>query len=477
MIPQSSMSQPQTLDITGSSTFGRYPKISKSETWNMIISDNWLVPFAGYEPVYFGVGKEGRATYASSKANIVISVIDNIVYRSVPFLDRIVTTKIDVISTYTGDVFIAENNNSQIAICDKVNIYVYNYSTFTFEKATTTPGSSLDFTPVYICYQDTYIVAAASNGTWRLSNVGDATQFPADAQHTGEFQTKADTPKGVIRMPGKGNMLLILGSNVGEIWYDLGLQLFPYQKDTYNNIDYGVANQATIASLEDMVVWVSRNEQAGITIMFSDGNNVNQISTDGINFKLATLEHPTSCYGFLFRQDGHLLYIVTFYEDNYSLIYDFNTKMFFNISNHDFSAHIAKQICYFNNRYYFVARNDGNIYEMSSNIFTYNGNTIPRVRITKPFRLPDQSRFVVNSAGFTLQQGESSNIQRIDLALSVDGGEVFGSYVSRELNNIGRRPNKLIYYGLGSMNDLTLQFRFYGNGKFVATDGVLNIYQ
>ncbi len=36
------------LDIVGSTKFGRYPKISVEQTWNMIISDGFLVPFAGY---------------------------------------------------------------------------------------------------------------------------------------------------------------------------------------------------------------------------------------------------------------------------------------------------------------------------------------------------------------------------------------------------------------------------------------------
>lgn len=478
MIKASSNYTPIPLNVVGSSTFGRYPKISKEETWNNIISDGCLVPFAGYTARFLSDALGGRETYTSTKGNLMISVIDNFVYKSIADVNgNLITSKIDNINTFSGDVFIAENNNGQIAICDKENIYVYNYINSTFTIAFTSPGTRLDFTPLHIAYQDTRIVAAASNGTWRLSLEGDATKFPADAQHIGFFQTKGDSPLGVTRIPGKGNMLLVMGSNVSEPWYDLGLQLFPYQKDIYNNIDYGVVNQATIASLGDMVVWLSRNEQSAPAIMFTNGSGIKQISTDGINFKFANLKNPNSCFANIFRQDGHVLYILNFYKDNFSIMYDFNTSKFFHVSDHNFNSHIAKSITYFNNKYYFVSFKNGNIYEMSSSIYNYDGNEIPRVRITESIRIEDSSRFCINSVTFTMEQGENNNIQVVDYSISIDGGESFSNSVRYPLNPIGKRQNRFICYGMGSANDFISQFRFYGDSRFIVTDGVINIYQ
>ena len=39
------------LNIVGSSVFGRYPKISIEKTYNMLISDNWMVNYPGYSKV------------------------------------------------------------------------------------------------------------------------------------------------------------------------------------------------------------------------------------------------------------------------------------------------------------------------------------------------------------------------------------------------------------------------------------------
>ncbi len=471
--------------VSGSSVFGRYPKISLEETWNMIISDEWLVPFAGYSISSVTNGLIGRGNFSSEKGGFMISVIDNGVYKSISDVNgNLITTKIDLISTYSGDVFIIENNNSQIAICDKLNIYVYNYLTSTFSIAYTGSSTMLDFTPIYITYQNTRIIAIAADGQWRLSLPGDATQFPAGAQYVGEFQTGGDDlPLCAFPMPGKGNMLIILGSNVGEIWYDMGLQLFPYQKDIYNNLGYGCANQASLATLGDIAVWIAGNKKSGYTIMYTTGAGIQQISTDGINFKIASLNNPKDCYAFLFKQDGHVIYLATFYNDNISLIHDFNTAKFFNVSNEHFNYHIAKQITFYNNKYYFVSNIDGNLYEMSSTIYDYNGQEIPRVRITEnvvwknEVGQADQSRFICNNASFTMMQGESSSIQVCDYRISYDGGFNFSSDKRITLKPLGNRQNLFIAYNLGMSNSITSQIRFYGNGPFVASDGVFNIYQ
>lgn len=530
------------LDIVGSTKFGRYPKVSIEQTYNMIISDEWLVDYAGYVLVLSLINQaQGRAIYTSNRLGKMIAVIANTVYAiSTNLSPQIVGT----IATFLGDVFIDEDNIGNIAICDKQNIYIYNYVSNKFYIALDGTNPTLGFIPGYISYQNgRFLTVATDTSTWRLSGLSSTTViFPNDAQHVGTLQTKPDLTVAVQRFPGRGNLIYVFGHTVAEPWQDIGAALFPYLRNSGLNIDYGCLNPATIAYNETIMVWLAANEKSGPVIAYSTGGDINRISTDGIDFKLTQLTNPSNSYGFLFRQDGHLIYQITFPDDNLTYIYDFNTKKFFTITDEKLDFHIAKRIAFFNNTYYFVSFIDGNIYEMSTKFTTYNGKEIPRIRTCRNIRLPDGSRYVINNITFTIEQGTQTDVfqdqdlltedfmpiltelmepitigptqivivnlpletetqldlltengqiiyvpveefvtlpvpQTVLLSMSKNGGQSMGMVKSYQLNNSGVFPNRLNFWQLGSANDFVPQFRFAGLGRFVASDGIVNIYQ
>ncbi len=468
------------LNIVGSNVFGRYPKISVEQTWNMIISDDWLVPYAGYKNIAsIAMSGKGRGIFNSVRLGKMIAVVNNGVY---VIANNIAVARIGSISTFSGDVFIDENDANQIAICDKQDIYIFDYIDNTFQKA------PLDFTPGYITFQNGYFIAPdissiVGSPKWRLSALNDGLSWPNGANNVGLFQTKPDQAVACIRFPGKGNLLFVMGKTVTEAWYDVGGSLFPYQRSSSYNIDYGCLNSATIATGDTFIVWLGGNEKSGPAIMFSDGGNVLQLSNDGINFKLAELNNPSASYGFLFKQDGHLLYQITFSDpsDNLTLTFDFTTKRFYSLCNENMDIHIARRIAFFNNSYYFVSSIDGNLYELNSKYNTYNYGTqeyeIPRIRIPATFRLPDTSPFMVNNIVFPIEQGTTDEQPRVDLSISVDGGMSFGNSDGMLLNPKGKYMNQFIYWNLGYCNEFTPQFRLWGKGRFVAGNGTMGVYQ
>lgn len=520
------------LKMVGGTHFGRYPKMNNEQTWNMIISDGWLTPFAGYKNVLTidPIG-QGRAIYASTKNNKMFAVIDANVYIINSLLNA--QTAIGTLATTAGNnCFIAENNTGIVLFSDFEYLYSYSYATNVLTRLDA--YKSIISKPGYITFQNgRFIVPDTSTNLWYISNVGGTT-FQATSQFQGALQTKPDTCQAAIRFPGKGNLILIIGNVVSEQWQDVGAQLFPYQRTQYSNIDYGCLNPASIDQNENIVCWVAGNEKSGPFILFTDGSDVKRISNDGIDYQLANLTDPTNVYGYLFRQDGHLIYVATWPTDNISYAYDFNTKEFSTIGSEKMGSYIAKDVCYFNGKYYFISTIDGNIYEMGSNLFTYdygNGKVfeIPRIRIPPSIRMPDQSRFITGYMGFTIEQGQFDfdprdtrsllttenrypittqggqpylvptggnnyslngsqkyigsgynfrrHVPRVDLSLSRDGSVNFGNDVSIEMRAQGKRQNRMMWWRLGSANDLTPQFKFYGMNRFVLTDGIAGVYQ
>jgi hypothetical protein len=544
------------LNIVGSSTFGRYPSISIEKTINMFISDSWLVPYAGYEIAIpsskLGDGRVGRAIKTSIKFNRIVSVFDKNVYLINISFDQAKgkvinyeATKIGELASSSGVVYIAENDRPQILLSDNINLYIYDPTLSPkFQTVSTT------FVPGYIDYHDTYFLCAPiidSNGgnpvtnTWRISESNQGMNWPTDAAHVGSLQTKPDNTQAVIRFPSKGNMIFVFGKTVTEPWFNVGYQLFPYQRNSSFSVDYGCMNPTTIASIDELVVWLGINEKGGPVIMFSDGGMPQQITTDGIDYMMSNMQNPADSQAFIYRQDGHIFYHINFYTDNISLFYDFNTKKFFHASDEDGNYFIASSVSFFNNQYYFISRNNGNLYAFDTIFTTYNGNEIPRIRSCKNIRNIQQEAFVANDLGFTIESGNTDYqpqilediylitedgkklitegdviylhtqnseylqseddfnliseqvdpdtfsyliaqqpnvvhlVPRVDLSISIDGGDHFSSYQSQYLPPIGHRKNKLTWWRIGWCNDLVCQFRFVGLGRFVATDGVVNI--
>lgn len=528
MINRPSTTKSMPLNVAGSSTFGVYPKISLEKTYNMYLSDGWLVDYGGYEAILRSLGPNGRAVFTSNNLDRMIIVVGQNVYQTNIIFNpndphdpyHIVAVLIGTLMTNKSNVYIAENNAGQIAISDGSNIYIYNPSALIpFQTFT---SAALGFIPGFITFHDTFFIVASSqdtffnppaNNTWRLSEQNDGTVWPNDDAHIGLIQTKPDQTQAVIRFPSGGNLIYVLGQNVTEPWFNLGNPIFPYQRNTGSNIDYGCINPASVAGIDNMVVWLAQNEQSGPVILVSDGGVARKLSTDGIDHVLGNLNNPANCSAFMFRKDGHLFYHINFYDpqDNLSLFHDFNTDKFFHASDENGNYFIASDVAFYRNQYYFITPNNGNLYAFSTSYTTYDGEEIPRIRVCNEIRAQTQDYFTVTDVGFTMEQGTTDpqfvmgdhfNLvtqdgdflvtqdgdflvtqqqdlkavyPRVDLCISVDGGESFGSYVEYHMNPIGKRRNMIRFWQLGLANDFTCQFRFWGFGRFVAYNGIVNI--
>lgn len=548
------------LNIVGSSIFGRYPKISIEKTYNMFMSDNFMVPYSGYSigipSNNFANAIEGRAIFTSTKFDRLVVVEGNTVYlvniqysqqfQKVTFFQVIL---IGTLQTQTGVVYIAENNKPQIGISDGTAFYIYDPTLSPAFQAI-----SIDFVPGYLTFHDTYfIMPAVGSNNWRLSAPNNGASWPATFS-TGALQTKPDNVQAVVRFPSKGNMIFVMGSIVTEAWFDTGAQLFPYQRNNQFNIDYGCLSPATVAYMDEFVVWLAQNEKSGPIIVYSDGGMPKRITTDGIDYLFSTLQTPSDSQGFLYRQDGHLFYQINFYSDNLTLVYDFTTQKFYHACDQNLNYFIASEVAFFNNQYYFVTKNNGNLFVFDTQITTYEDvdslgnrtiNEIPRIRTCANVRVPEQDYMIINDIGFTIESGETNyqqqtageiilitqdgnilvtqgnfiglvtqdgnqlisqsnalfvpqnnvsgevailisqqpgntgtsnlSLPHVDISISIDGGASFGNEWAYYLPPIGIRKNRLMWWQLGIANDFVPQFKFWGMGRFVATDGVVNV--
>lgn len=523
------------LDIVGSCTFGRNPKISPSQTFNMFISDGMLVDQSGYRKVLnLPINGIGRGIFTSVRGGFILAILSNTVYRITGPSDLLSAQSIGTLNTFFGDVSIDENIANEIAICDGQSLWIYNWRTSDFVPATLpiNPNTEQTITPGYVTYHDGYfIVPDITSSNWYLSqsNQGLNWAWGAGGNYVfGALQTKPTNCVAVLRAPGRGSLIYVFGLTVVELWQDVGAQLFPYQRNSSSSIDYGCLSSTTIATMDNYVAFLGSNEKSGPAILVSAGGAFERLSTDGIDFKLADLVSPETSYAFFYRIDGHVFYQITFYDprDNYSLVYDFNTKKFFYSTDENMNFHIAEAVCFFNDTYYFVSLRDAGIYELNSkyNQFDYTDPSIsnapeksylmPCVRICNSVEEEDTNPRVVNRLMFPIEQGVdpfypassfyfsaaedgyviaqeaadgyigywvSQEIRvenyapRIDLSMSKDSGQTFGNFVQKMLDPQGNRKNRVIFWNLGQANDFVVQLRFWSKYRKTVGNGIIEV--
>lgn len=525
--------------IVGSSTFGRYPIISSERTYNMFISDNWLISFAGWRKamdILISSEVEGRGLFHSVRGNFLLLVAGANVYRidSITGFAQVVGT----LGTFEGEVFMDENLSSQIGIVATPEMWIYNHATGTFGKPAVV-SSNPDLIPNYITYQNTHFIIGNASKTpagsqWYVYSpeVPVTTGYELTLTSTLTLQTKPDYALAAIRIPGKGNNILVLGSTVGEIWQDVGGGTV-YRRNANINIDYGVASVSTIAANDQMVCWLAINEKSGPAIMYSAGGAAERISTDGIDFLLEEINHPEDSTAFFYRQDGHVFYVLTFFNplDNLTITYDFTAGKFYDLTDWDFSFFPARQVAYFQGQTYFVSIKDANIYELGSDLTNFTAEEqllvyqIPRVRICDTQRVMSENssrpeRFIPQLFTFTIENGTEPGLSlandcvgyiitedteeiiytedafpggnlplliesgycgiyrpRIDFSFSKTGGETFGSTVPYYMHRTANYYNQPRFTEMGQCNQFTEQLRFWGLWRFVISNGTLEYRQ
>jgi len=425
----------QEVAVVGSSTFGRYQKISSAKTYNMFISDDWLINTAGYSKVLELLPQgQGRGLFVSTRGNLIVAVINSFVYS---ISSNFVVTTLGNLNTQFGEVVIDENLNSQICIVDGLNAWIYYYGpggpSFTLQALSGT------LIPNYVEYINTFFMFGNANLTtngaaWYIYQFNTNTTIVEAPNGQFALQSKPDFALAVVKLPSQSSNVLVLGKTVSEVWTNVG-GIQNFRKNSTINVDYGVASISTIARSDLYVAWLGVNENNSPVIMVYSGQGAMPISTDGIDYQLSQIRFPAQSTAMMYRQDGHLFYQLTFFNpvDNLTILYDFNTKKFFNLTDANLDYHPAREYILFGGDIYFISLNNGSIYQSSTDFTTYNENLqeaaiqdptlnleIPRIRVTDTYRSQNSEQFRVNSFEFTLEQGNDVNVSGLSLLNNED---------------------------------------------------------
>lgn len=453
------------VGIVGGSNPGRFPKISDEASYNLYPIDGGMQTYSGYESIgSIGEG-EARALFHSFLGGFAIAVVGSGVYKVSSF-EPLSYIEIGALATSVGFVWVVENGNSEISISDNAAYYVYTYSTpssFAIEDAGGIPGM-LSEALGYI------FIPKQGTNSFGYTSVNNAIDFP--------LQNKGSL--GSDRIVGSVNMsdwVYVFGQRTMKAWRTVGANVNPFQLDTSQVYQYGCLSAASIATDVEVMAWFGVTKTGNYSIMAVIGGGAPQIiSTDGFDYLFSKLSAPSSCSAFIWKQDGHTFYQLTFFDpkDNWTVVVDFKTKLFFYATDENLDRHIAKKIINFNSKYYFLSFINNKVYKIGTDISSADGEIIPAIRILPPKRQQNFGLIRYKKLEVIAEQGVEPQPMSMDVSFSSDNGNTaFGMPTRIPFSPQGVKRWTCRVFNLGASRERSWKFAFYGKGRFV----ILSAYE
>ncbi len=367
-----------------------------------------------------------------------------------------------------------EDNGFELAICDTRNIYIYNYSSGVFTKATLPSGvvaGTLTFIDGY------FVISDKNTGKFYLSGLYNGLSWGAL-----DFATAENSPDNLERVYNAIGQLWLLGTFTTEIWTNTGSSSFPFEKIN-TKIDIGILAPSSAVDINDSLFFVGRDKSGNARVYNTVGFRAKPVSTPPIEIILRKAGDLSKVVAYKYHQDGHTFYILTGGNLPTSLCFDLTTQLWHERAYLNefgsFEQHLALDHMFAFNKHLVISRKDSKVYEMSPDYYTDDGDSILRERIMT--NLSDMNRKIrYNSleidleTGVGLQNGQGSE-PLISLMLSKDGSRTWSNPYQASIGKVGEYQTKVEFRRLGVAETMTFKLQISEPVKIAIIGAYVNV--
>ena len=367
-----------------------------------------------------------------------------------------VGTKVGDLSTNTGLVDIVDNG-TQALIVDGAFAYILILATNVFSMV---PLGDLISVGARCTFLDGYFI---------VQNPGYPGQFQISALYDGltwsalDFGTAEGSPDPIVAVRAVNRQLWLFGSKTTEVYYDSG-DTFPFVRVDGAFLQYGCAAPFTVQPFAGSVAWLT---DAGMVVM-TNGYLPRRISNHAVELAIRQMSDMSQATAWTYQQDGHYFYCLNLDDDQKTFVYDIAAASWHERSSLELgqdNRHRGACYAFAYDKHIVGDYENGNIYEMSYDYKTDNGNPIARER-TSPHGYSDGkrmfvSRFLIDCAtGVGLDGIQQGTDPQIMMQTSRDGGMTWGKERWKSLGKIGTFKHRVWWDRLGSGRDLVVKVRY-----------------
>jgi len=385
------------------------------------------------------------------------------------------------LNTSIGRVSMAHNGaragaSQQIMLVDGTTGYIYDNTTTTLTEITDVNMTSADT----VVFLDGYFVFSQT-GTDRF---WITSQYDGTAIDGLDFVTAEGDPDEIQALVADQRQLFVFGVDTTEVFYNSGDTDQTFKVFQGGHTQTGCAAPFSAQRFDNSVIWLSQNRRGeGQVVRLSDGFQPMVISTQEVNYQISTYSRIDDAFAYVYQHEGHEFYVLTFPTGEATWVYDASTQQWHqrahtidNIfpNRERYNAHVFAF-----GKHLFGDFQNGNIYEMDSELGTTNGTRIPRERTSLNVS-NEEKRIRISSLQLDMAEGTGDTNDATDtsiwLSYSKDGGHTYSNEVERSIGNIGEYKHRVLWRKLGIGRNWIFRIRTSSPNKVILKGLIAILY-
>lgn len=261
--------------------------------------------------------------------------------------------------------------------------------------------------------------------------------------------------------------IVLAGSETTDIWQDSGAQPFPFTPVPGANIEWGTAAPFSMAILGSPIWLGASRDGTGIVLQMS-GYTPKRVSNHAIERAIQSYDDVSDAVGWVYQEEGHLFYILTFPSAQATWGFDASTNLwherpYWDTVRAEEQASRQQYHVFAFNQHLVLDRSTGNIYAASVNF----GSDVDGVAIRRQRRCPHvqatgrPTLFLHNleidlENGLGLPAGQGSD-PTVMLRMSYDGARTWSSERWTSAGPQGVFLPRICWDQLGSGRDIVAE--------------------
>lgn len=365
--------------------------------------------------------------------------------------DGFVVAKAGSIGSASGQVGMAYNGD-QVLIVDGQSGYIVDIT-----ANTVTQIADVDFPTgvTWAQYLDRYfIVGGDGSGRFYISDIADGSGWVGT-----EYASAEGDPDPLIAGIVDHRELFLFGDNSFEIWMNTGNNTFPIERSGNAFGETGCAAVHTLRKADNTIFWLGRDRRGDGIVWRMNGYDPVRISNHALEWEIRHYPRIDDAIAFTFQTDGHSWYVLNFPSADKTWVYDiaggyWHEWLSFDAARGEFHRHRANSHFMLGRAHVVGDWQNGNLYVLSPDVYTDNGQTIRRVRSTYA-EDSDMRRVFYASMQLDLQSGVGLPVgqgsdPKMMLRWSNDGGHTWSNTRTATMGRTGQYGARCIWNRLGN---------------------------